>query len=142
MKNNELLSLSFFLEEKNRLMSQVEQSMEEIRKKGYSNCREEIESMLQTILMSNNPEYDWDIFLKHFKEINKDFYHSLFHLNRNLSQNDLRHCVYIKMNLSTRQIARLLNVKTSSVQMARVRLKKKLKLSREQNLYDFIQSIG
>ncbi|MBK8505824.1 MAG: hypothetical protein IPL46_28700 [Saprospiraceae bacterium] len=56
----------------------------------------------------------------------------------NLTQNDLRHCAYIRMRLSTKEIAELMNVNPTSVQIARVRLKKKMGLPEEIDLRNHI----
>lgn len=57
---------------------------------------------------------------------------------QDLSQNDLRHCAYIRMGMSTKEIARLFNINPTSVQINRVRLKKKLKLGPAEDLIHYI----
>ena len=56
-----------------------------------------------------------------------------------LSQTDLRLCVYIKLNLSTKEIAELMNIQPSSVEMARYRMRKKMDLDPSVDLRDILQ---
>ena len=55
-----------------------------------------------------------------------------------LTENDLRHCAYIRMRLTTKEIAQLMNVNPTSIQIARVRLKKKMSLDQDTDLRNFI----
>ncbi len=140
-KKSKLVRLSFQMEEKNRLLAKLLESLDDIRKKGQDGCEDEIANLVDQLGEVYNPEYDWELFLRHFEEIHPDFYSGLLKINPYLTQNAIRHCAYIKMNLSTRQIARLMNIKPSSVQMARVRLKKKLGLEKTDNLYAVLQTL-
>ena len=56
-----------------------------------------------------------------------------------LSQTDLRMCVYIKLNLSTKEIAELMNISPRSVEMARYRLRKKLGLGPNDHIGSVLQ---
>jgi DNA-binding CsgD family transcriptional regulator len=71
----------------------------------------------------------WNIFKDNFENLNTGFFGKLSNSHPGLTQQDLKHCALIKMNLETKEIATLFNIKPSSVQMSRVRLKKKLGLS-------------
>ena len=81
---------------------------------------------------------DWNRFKIHFDQVHHGFFEKLTANFPAISGQDLRHCAYIKMNLSTKEISRLMNIHPTSVQKARVRLKKKLLLNKEDNLFDFI----
>nr|NQU91355.1 hypothetical protein [Bacteroidota bacterium] len=56
----------------------------------------------------------------------------------NLTQNELKLCSYLRMNLSTKEIAQMLNISLESVTTKRYRLRKKLQLENEENLVEFI----
>lgn len=58
-----------------------------------------------------------------------------------LSQNDLKHCAYIKVKLTSKEIARIMNISPKSVQMIRYRLKKKMNLGKDDDLYEFIRGL-
>lgn len=140
-KKGELIRISFLLEEKNQLLKKILETLYNVGTLGQEGCKDQILDLLEQIRETYNPEYDWELYLSHFEEIHPDYTTNLLSVNPGLTQNDIRHCVYIRMNLSTRQIARLMNIKPSSVQMARVRLKKKLRLENGNNLYSFLHTL-
>lgn len=86
--------------------------------------------------LMNNDE-DWELSEKYFNTIYDGLLDRLKNNYPNLSQTDLKLCVYIKLNLATKEIAELMNVSPRSVEMARYRLRKKLKL----NAGDSISSV-
>jgi hypothetical protein len=86
-----------------------------------------------------NYKNDFQRFKTYFDGIHGNF---LARLKKNypaLTQNELRHCAFIKLKLSTKDIAILTNVQDTSVQRSRVRLKKKLRLTMKQDLYSFLE---
>ncbi len=94
-------------------------------------------------LLRNEAEIEkhWKIFEDNFASLHPAFFNNLLSIAPKLTQQDLKHCAFIKMKLDTKQIATLFNVKPSSVQMSRVRLKKKLRLKRSEDLLYFINSL-
>ena len=59
-----------------------------------------------------------------------------------LKKSDLKLCVYLRMGLSSKEMASLLNTSVRSIETARYRLHKKLDIDTGSNLTDFIQSFG
>ncbi|WP_297094979.1 two-component regulator propeller domain-containing protein [uncultured Draconibacterium sp.] len=78
------------------------------------------------------------IFESYFEEVHADFFDRLKDKFPHLSPKDLRLCAYIRMNMSTKEIATLLNISDRGVEISRYRLRKKLELSREINLSTFL----
>lgn len=74
----------------------------------------------------------------YFNQVHHGFIERLNQNFPSLTNHDLRHCSYIRMNLSTKEISRLLNINPTSVQKSRVRLKKKLNLGQDEDLYEFL----
>ena len=83
---------------------------------------------------------DWNLMKTHFQLIHKDFFVTLSEKFPSLTQLDLNFCAMLKLNFSSKDIARYLNIKVSSVKRRKVRLKKKLNLSKEDKLVSFVQS--
>jgi len=73
--------------------------------------------------------------------LNKNFYTRLKQKYPDISTNDLKICALIKLNLSIKEMASILNISPDSVKTARHRLRKKLQLNTEDNLTDFILSV-
>jgi DNA-binding CsgD family transcriptional regulator len=81
------------------------------------------------------------IFESYFEEVHADFFERLKDKFPHLSPKDLRLCAYIRMNMSTKEIATLLNISDRGVEISRYRLRKKLELSREVNLSTFLLNL-
>jgi DNA-binding CsgD family transcriptional regulator len=77
----------------------------------------------------------------HFESIHKSFFTHLRQNNAALSQTDLQLCAYIKLNMTTKEIARLMNIAPESVNTHRYRLRKKLTLPAEETLDGFIHGL-
>lgn len=90
------------------------------------------------IIESND---DWEQLKLHFDTVFSGFYDSLLTKYPSLSETELRHCMFVKLHIQTKEIARILNIDPRSVQTARYRIKKKLDLSEEQDLRNFLISL-
>jgi len=71
-------------------------------------------------------------------ELHQEFFKKIKDQFPNLSNNDLRLCAYIKVGLNSKEIAEILNIRPSSSYINRSRLRKKLNLKTEDDLYDFL----
>ncbi|MNS54016.1 Bacterial regulatory protein, luxR family [compost metagenome] len=77
----------------------------------------------------------------HFNEVNPDFFNKLKEACSDLTENNLRMCAYFKMGMTAKQVASILNISVETVKNGRYRLKKKLGLTEQDNLDDFIRNI-
>ncbi len=84
---------------------------------------------------------DWEILKKHFNAVYEGFYDKLLTLHPTISETELRHCMFIKLHLQTKEIARILLIDPRSVQTARYRIKKKMKLKEEEDLREYLLKI-
>ncbi len=84
---------------------------------------------------------DWKIFEAHLEKAHEPFIHRLLKKYPDLSHSDLRLCTYLRMNLSSKEIAPLLHISVRGVENHRYRLRKKLNITPNQNLTDFILSV-
>lgn len=83
----------------------------------------------------------WEDFKIQFENTHPDFFSKLIRISSDLTINDLKHCSYIVSKLNTKEVAILINISPRSVETTRYRLKKKLDLSKENNLYNFLQNL-
>lgn len=74
-------------------------------------------------------------------ELHQEFFRKLNDLYPNLSSNDLRLCAYLKIGLNSKEIAEILNILPSSVYISRSRLRKKLNVHTDDDLYHYLNSI-
>jgi DNA-binding CsgD family transcriptional regulator len=103
--------------------------------------RAELTSIVNTIKMSANDNKLWDDFKLYFEQANPGFLLSLSKKCPMLTPIDLKYCCYLKMNMSNDDIRNLLCINQESVRTHKYRLKKKLRLSKEQDLRTFLRSV-
>lgn len=132
-----LLSSSILLEKKKAIMQKLESKILEIEPK----IREELRSVINYIKEVLSYDEDWEDFLVHFKSIHPGFYNSLSGQYPFLTKNDLQHLAFIKLEMTSTEIANILMIKKESLRVIRNRLKKKLGLSPNEDLSGFVQKI-
>ena len=134
-KESQLSALTLQMVSKNELMQELQESL--LKHKDAS-----VDPALNRIIQKGQiQERDWSDFNTYFESINKNFYSRLKSISPDISANDLKLCAMIKMNLSIKEMAGILNISPDSVKTARYRLRKKLQLLTEDNLNDFILNL-
>ncbi len=88
-----------------------------------------------------NDDRDWNIFEKSFNETHENFFKKLKTQYPDLVPNDLKLCAYLRMNMSSKEIASLLNISLRGVEIRRYRLRKKLNLEHDKNLAEFFMQL-
>ena len=86
-------------------------------------------------------KHEWEVFETNLNQINNEFIIALSKKYPNLTSKDIKLCVYLKMNLSSKEIAPMMNISFRGVELHRYRLRKKLGLSQEEILSKFLLSI-
>ncbi|WP_255449781.1 triple tyrosine motif-containing protein [Seonamhaeicola sediminis] len=112
-------------------------------KKELSNVNEvsQLKKVIGVIDKNLNNSDDWNLFEEAFNNADKDFLKKIKGMHPELTTNDLRLCTYLRLNLSSKEIAPLLNISPRSVEVKRYRLRKKLNLEHESSLSDYILEI-
>lgn len=120
-------------------MLQKHELMQELREKLDADQTISKDSPLTRLVnKGQNQEKEWADFNVQFESINKNFYSRIRLAYPDISPNDLKICALIKLNLSIKEMAGVLNISPDSVKTARYRLRKKLQLNSEDNLTEFI----
>ncbi len=122
-------------------MVQKNELLEEIKTIVNQNEMVPEKQLIQMINRHFTQDNNWGDFDKYFESVNKNFYNKLKLKYPDISANDMKICALIKLNLSIKEMASILNISPDSVKTARYRLRKKLQLSTEDNLTEFILSI-
>ncbi len=138
-KNKELASAAMHLVQKGELLGNVREEL--LRFKKVSNgegSSEELKKMLKILNEENKMDKDWEQFAVHFDNVHSDFLQILKSVYPNLSAHELKLSAYLRMNLSSKEIAQLENISVRGVEISRYRLRKKLKIPTETNLFDFL----
>ena len=141
-KNKELATTSMHLIKKNKLLSKIKQELQPIINLNPENKQShEIKKVIKLLNNAEKGDADWKQFSIHFDSIHSDFLRKLKEKFPNLSANDLKICAYIKMNLSSKEIAELMSITIRAVEVSRYRLRKKLNVSPNVNLFDYLYNI-
>lgn len=134
-KSKELENTTVNLIKKNELLNNLKK---EIKKVSNPN---EAQSLLKFIEKNQNDNEDWEVFESVFNRAEQDFLNNLRSRHPNLTTNDLRLCTYLRLNLSSKEIAPLLNISVRSMEIKRYRLRKKFGLGHDESLSSYILSI-
>jgi DNA-binding CsgD family transcriptional regulator len=131
-KNRELAISKMNILRNNELLNEIKK---EIKK---DDCRDSTLSVSRLIEKNLSNTKDWEIFVRAFNETDKGFLDKLKSLHPNLTPNDLKFCVYLRLNMSSKEIAPLLNISVKSVETRRYRLRKRMNLPHEGSLVNYI----
>lgn len=85
---------------------------------------------------------DWEYFAVHFDKVHSDFLVALKEHYPNLTANELKLSAYLRMNLSTKEVAQLMNISVRGVEISRYRLRKKLGIPAEVNLFHYLMNFN
>lgn len=134
-KNRELAISTMSIIKKNEFLNAIKDQL-----KG-SIENPQVRSVIRTIDRNINNSDDWKFFEDAFNNADKDFLKKVKSTHPELTANDLRLCAYLRLNLSSKEIAPLLNISVRSVEVKRYRLRKKMNLPHEDGLADYIMQI-
>ena len=142
-KNTELASAAMHLVQKGELLSNIREELMRLKKgvNGDGSAAEEFKKMLRILGEENKMDKDWEQFAVHFDKVHSDFLQILKGAYPLLSAHELKLCAYLRMNLSSKEIAQLENISVRGVEISRYRLRKKLKIPTEINLFDFLMEL-
>ncbi len=141
-KSKELASIAMQITYKNEILDQIKNRLNKVSQKMiHEESKKQVISLIKTIEKDMLHEGDWDKFEYHFDQVHEDFMKKLRSSYPDLTPKDLKICAYLRMNLSTKEIAPLLNISVRGVEVHRYRLRKKMDIDRNINLTDFLLSV-
>ena len=135
--NKELAASTMSLNSKNEMLAFIQ---EDLKNTTESESRS-IKSVISTINKNITGKDPWSVFQEAFDKTDKDFLKKVKEIHPSLTANDLRLCAYLRLNLSSKEIAPLLNISVRSVEIKRYRLRKKMDLQHEQGLVEYILAV-
>lgn len=134
-KNRELGISTMSLIKRNEFLNQIKKELTSV------DDAKQLNRVIKIIDNNLNNNDDWHLFEEAFNNADKDFLKKIKTLHPELTSNDLRLCAYLRLNLSSKEIAPLLNISSRSVEVKRYRLRKKMNLAHESSLSDYILEI-
>ncbi|WP_439881726.1 ligand-binding sensor domain-containing protein [Pontibacter sp. MBLB2868] len=137
--NRELASSTFHLLNKNELLNNVKLELQSIVKQGeLQQHSEEVKRIIKNIEHNVTSDADWKQFELHFNYVHGDFTKRLQDKYPDMTPQEIKLSTYLRLNLTTKEIAQLLSISVRGVEISRYRLRKRLDLDRSENLTDFI----
>ena len=138
-KNTELASTAMHLVQKGELLGNIKEEMSRIKKNANGHAApDEFKKIMRILGEENKMDKDWEQFAQHFDHVHSDFLSNIKARYNTLSPHELKLCAYLRMNLSSKEIAQLESISVRGVEIGRYRLRKKLKINTETNLFDFL----
>jgi hypothetical protein len=144
-KSQEITNLMLDATRKNEILISLKQELMKIFPLIKGEGLKEAKQML--LLLNNKIEVNIESnevmrrIEENFDLVHNDFMKKLHARYPYLSKNEQLMCVYLKMNLSTKEISPLMNLSARGVETLRYRLRKKFSLDREENLTDYLNTI-
>lgn len=140
-KKNELTSHALQMIQKNELLETLKSQIAEFETASPDD-RHNYRRLRHTINGSAQTDKEWENFNKHFEQVHQGFYSTLKTKHNSLSSNDLRLSAMLRLNLSSKEVATIMNVTPESVKKARYRLRKKLQLDNEADLHSYMMNVN
>ena len=131
-KNRELAIATMAIVKKNQFLKSILNDLESMESNPLAT------RVIRIIKRNFKKEDDWDFFREAFDNSDKDFLKKLKTKHPKLTHNDMRLCAYLRLNLTSKEIAPLFNISSKSVEIKRYRLRKRMDLRRDENLVDYI----
>jgi len=132
-KTRELSNAAFNLIRKNEALQNLKDILQS--QPDDPNIRRKVNRMIDEHLEG---DHDWEVFEEAFNRVHDNFFIRLMRDYPDMTQGDLRLAAYLRMNLSSKEIAPLLNMSLRGVENKRYRLRKKLGLPETENLAEFL----
>jgi hypothetical protein len=142
-KNKELSTMTMHLVQRGKVLAKIKEVISAVIKNHDINeSSPSFRHLIRLIRDVEKKDQELDHLSVHFNHVNTEFFNKLKDLYPDLSQNDLKFCAYLSMNLSSKEMAQLMNVTIKAIEVGRYRLRKKLHLKPETNLYEFLIDIA
>jgi len=135
-KNRELAISTMSLIKKNKVLNTIKSELNK-----FEDDPRQIKKVMGLINKNLKSSSDWEFFEKAFNNADRDFFKKIKANHPVLTPDDLRLCAYLRLNLSSKEIAPLLGISPKSVEIKRYRLRKKMDLPSEANLTEYILEI-
>ena len=138
-KERELASKMMFLNQKNEMINRLIERLQQIQNSDNGSTIE-IKSIVNELRI-DSPQSNWKEFELQFNRVHPDFYKRLYEKHPDLSSYEQRVCAFLRMNLNTKEISSITGRSHKSIEVTRSRIRKKLNLTRKDNLSNFLASV-
>jgi len=139
LKSKELAGSTMTIINKKEMLANIkEEVMEQKKALGSQYPNKYYDKLIHLLDENLSSEEDWAIFETNFDRIHENFFRNLHIKYPELTSNDLRLCAYLRLNLSSKDMAHLLNISLKGVEVGRYRIRKKIGLPSTKSLSEFM----
>ena len=128
------------LVQKSTFIQELKENLEKI-KKSPELFKVEFRRLVMLLKKESAEDKDWEVFKSYFSEVHNNFDKKIKSIAHDISEKEIRLASFLRMNLTTKEIASMLNVLPDSVLKSKYRLKKKLGLDKEQDLNEYLNTL-
>ncbi|WP_088341108.1 tetratricopeptide repeat protein [Robiginitalea sediminis] len=139
-KKKELASQTLHLVQKNTFLEELQENLENLRK-SPEKFKMEFRRIAMLLRKEKASDKDWETFKTYFAQVHNDFDQKLKTFSPDISEKEIRLAAFLRMNLTTKEIAATMNVLPESVLKSKYRLKKKLGIKQEIDLNEFLNTL-
>jgi DNA-binding CsgD family transcriptional regulator len=138
-KEKELANSTMLLIKKNNILNKLQGDLKNINSTmANDSVKNSLNSLIKRIDKEIDTEKQWTVFNMHIEQVYEDLFKKLKESYPELTPRELSLCAYLRMNISSKEIATLMNISARGVEISRYRIRKKLHLDREANLTEFM----
>lgn len=137
-RNRKLSAKALYLSGRNELIEEIITSLSQITDLSKNHS---LADQIKTLKAHLKTDDEWDTFITHFEEVNHGFISQLKTLHPALTANDIRFLSYIYMNLSTKEIASMLNITAEACRKRKERIAAKMDLPENTLLFDYLSAL-
>jgi DNA-binding CsgD family transcriptional regulator/tetratricopeptide (TPR) repeat protein len=134
LKDQELTTMALQAVRKQELLDSVLNDMRQILRKNPDEQPELWQALFRSLNNSSKSDLNWDSFQEQFQRVHSEFVEKIIRIYPDLSPTEIRVCCLMKINLSTKDIAHLMNIQARGVEYHRYHIRKKMKLVGKANL--------
>jgi len=136
LKRKELANTTMMAAKKNEVLMEIQGELNKDKEKFSNQFR--LKHIMNKINSAVKSKDEWKVFETNFNEVHEDFFKDVLERFPKLTSKDLKLCSYLKMNLSSKEIAPLMGISVRGVEVHRYRLRKKMDLNSDVNLTKFL----
>ncbi len=139
----ELASTAMNLVQKKEFIIRIKDEISKLNKSGKDSIdSSELKKILKRLTAEDKLDDEWDQFSIHFDKVHGSFINNVKKQYPDLKPHELKLCAYIRLNLSSKEIAQLMSISVRGVEISRYRLRKKLQVPAKEDLYKFLTDIA
>ncbi|HEX5170824.1 MAG TPA: triple tyrosine motif-containing protein, partial [Cyclobacteriaceae bacterium] len=141
-KSKELANYTMLLIKKRELLAEIQESLKDLRENVRNDSsRQKMRDLVRKIKVNLESEEHLQIFEANFERVHHEFFVELKTAYPDLTQKELRLCAFVRMNLTNKEIASILNISVRGVETARYRLRKRLSLNHKDDMAGFLEKL-